>query len=108
MDFRLTRNGRAEVRRIKKTPPFSESYDIVVVGLGTAGAKALEKCVSLGRKCLGIERTGGMGGQATVGCIDWGDGISSSLAAFERNCAAADVVYEAVPVGVWMEGTCPT
>ncbi len=104
MDFRLTRNGRAEVRRIKKTPHFSESYDIVVVGLGTAGVKALEKCVSFGRKCLGIERTGGMGGQTTVGCIDWGDGISSSLAAFERNCAAADVVYEAVPVGVWMEG----
>lgn len=104
MDFRMTRNGRAEVRRIKKMPLFSESYDIVVVGLGTAGAKALEKCVSLGRKCLGIERTGGMGGQATVGCIDWGDGISSSLVAFERNCKAADVVYEAVPVGVWMDG----
>lgn len=104
MDFRLTRNGRAEVCRIKKTPPFSASYDIAIVGLGTAGAQALEKCVSFGRKCLGIERTGGMGGQATVGCIDWGGGIFSSLATFERNCAAADVVYEAVPVGVWMEG----
>lgn len=104
MDFRLTRNGRAEVCRIKKTPPFSASYDIAVVGLGTAGAPALEKCVSFGRRCLGIERTGGMGGQATVGCINWGSGIFPSLAAFERNCAAADVVYEAVPVGVWIEG----
>jgi len=104
MRFGMTRDGRGTVRETPRKPAFSASYDIAVVGLGTAGAQALEKCVSFGRKCLGIERTGGMGGQATVGCIDWGGGIFSSLATFERNCAAADVVYEAVPVGVWMEG----
>ena len=72
MRFGMIKEGRGTLRDVERAPEFSGAYDIAVVGLGTAGAPALEKCVSLGRKCLGIERTGGMGGQATVGCIDWG------------------------------------
>ncbi len=103
MQFGMIRDGRGALREAPRAPEFSASYDVVVVGLGTAGAPALEKCVSLGRKCLGIERAGGMGGQETVGCISWGAGAASRLAAYERNCAAADVAYDAVPVGVWLD-----
>ncbi len=104
MQFGMIRNGRGVVDSAKCRPKFSADYDVAVVGLGTAGAPALEKCVSLGMKCLGIERSGGMGGQATVGCISWSSVIVANLASFERNCSAADVVYEAVPLGVWLEG----
>ena len=64
MRFGMIKEGRGTLRDVERAPEFSGAYDIAVVGLGTAGAPALEKCVSLGRKCLGIERTGGMGGQA--------------------------------------------
>ena len=104
MRFGMIKEGRGTLRDVERAPEFSGAYDIAVVGLGTAGAPALEKCVSLGRKCLGIERAGGMGGQATVGCISWGSGAAPSLAAFERTCAAAEVAYDAVPLGVWLDG----
>ena len=57
MRFGMIKDGRGTLRDVQRKLEFSEAYDIAVVGLGTAGAPALEKCVSLGRKCLGIERT---------------------------------------------------
>lgn len=102
MEFGLTRNGRSVVAE-RKRPTFAAAYDIAVVGLGTAGAEALQKAVALGRKCLGIEKSIGMGGQGTIGGICWGPGITDRLWNYERNCARADLAYGAVAVGVWME-----
>ena len=47
----------------------SRAYDVVIVGLGTAGAWALKTATDQGLSALGIERTGGMGGVTTVGVI---------------------------------------
>ncbi len=92
-----------QARRYAATPEFAASYDIVVVGLGTAGAEAFVRSVERGRTCLGIEKTGGMGGQATVGCICWGDGIVKALEGYERRAARADLAYESAAIGVWLD-----
>ena len=48
---------------------FDKSYDIIVVGLGTAGAIAALKASELSLKVLGIETLNRMGGMGTVGGI---------------------------------------
>ena len=103
MHLGVTVEGKGRIIRPSGGPDFSQSYDVAVVGLGTAGAPALEKSVSFGFKCLGLEKTGGMGGQSTVGCISWAPVIVRDLARYERNCLAADVMYGAAPVGVWID-----
>ena len=103
MHLGVTVEGKGRIIRPSGGPDFSQSYDVAVVGLGTAGAPALEKAVSFGFKCLGLEKTGGMGGQSTVGCISWAPVIVRDLARYERNCLAADVMYGAAPVGVWID-----
>ena len=50
-------------------PVFDESYDLVVVGLGTAGAISLIAAGREGLKVLGVERLYGMGGTGTLGAI---------------------------------------
>ncbi|MBR4061044.1 MAG: FAD-dependent oxidoreductase [Lachnospiraceae bacterium] len=50
-------------------PVFDESYDLVVVGLGTAGAISLITAGREGLKVLGVEQLYGMGGTATLGAI---------------------------------------
>ncbi len=47
----------------------NKTYDVVVVGLGTAGAIALMQCAELGLSALGIERLNQMGGTETAGGI---------------------------------------
>jgi hypothetical protein len=51
--------------------PFSPqaTYDLVVVGLGTAGADALITAARMGLRCLGVERQHGPGGLMTLGCV---------------------------------------
>lgn len=48
---------------------FDESYDVVVVGLGTAGAISLIAAGREGLKVLGVEQLYGMGGTGTIGAI---------------------------------------
>lgn len=48
---------------------FDKSYDIVVVGLGTAGSIALIAAAKRGMKVLGIEVLNAMGGTGTLGAI---------------------------------------
>ncbi|MBR2037396.1 MAG: FAD-dependent oxidoreductase [Lachnospiraceae bacterium] len=50
-------------------PVFEESYDLVVVGLGTAGAISLITAGREGLKVLGVEQLYGMGGTGTIGAI---------------------------------------
>lgn len=50
-------------------PSFDEEYDLVVVGLGTAGAISLIAAGREGLNVLGVEQLHGMGGTATLGAI---------------------------------------
>ena len=83
----------------------AEEYDLVVVGLGTAGAWALKTAVEQGLRTLGIERTGAMGGVTTVGVINF-VGITTNLAAYESvaDNPLATVAYESVLGSVTKEG----
>ena len=79
------------------------TYDVVVAGLGTAGAEALRQAAASGLKALGIERTNGMGGQGTVGCVSFGGSIPMRMRDLERACVTADIAYEAVVTGARVE-----
>lgn len=46
-----------------------KNYDVIIIGLGTAGAISLIKCAKLGLSVLGIERISEMGGTGTAGGI---------------------------------------
>ncbi len=52
-------------------PTFERGYDLVVIGLGTAGAISLIAAGREGLKVLGVEQLYGMGGVGTVGAICW-------------------------------------
>ena len=104
MEIRLTLNGKPTVRKVKKPPAFAASYDVAVVGLGTAGAEALSHCVARKLKTFGIERQNGMGGLSTVGIVCFGGGLNRRLCDYERIASSADVAYGTVIAGVWTEG----
>ncbi|MDF2959282.1 MAG: hypothetical protein K0S39_1017 [Paenibacillus sp.] len=48
---------------------FTQTYDVIVVGLGTAGAIAAITAASNGLRVLGLERLTAMGGTGTVGAV---------------------------------------
>jgi hypothetical protein len=48
---------------------FEEHYDVIVVGLGTAGSYALAAAAQEGSKVLGIEKCPGVGGMGTYGYV---------------------------------------
>ena len=48
---------------------FAKRYDVIVVGLGTAGAVAAITCARRGLTVLGIERLRCMGGMSTAGSV---------------------------------------
>ncbi|WNR46067.1 FAD-dependent oxidoreductase [Paenibacillus roseipurpureus] len=58
---------------LTQVPPaedsFFETYDVIVVGLGTAGAAAVISAARKGLKVLGIERLTCMGGTGTAGGV---------------------------------------
>lgn len=102
MEICLIENGKRVVRRSER-PSFSESCDIVVIGLGTAGAAAFLRCVQDGVDVLGVERGNGLGGLSTIGGVCFG-GLTKRLISYERAAAGAKVAYETSAVGVWMDG----
>lgn len=78
-------------------------WDVIVVGLGTAGTDAALTAARLGLRTLGVERTGAMGGQYTSGGICFGQRPPvESMLAFEREAEKAGLVraYETVPLAV--------
>ena len=48
---------------------FTSAYDVIVVGLGTAGAVAAIAAARRGLRVLGLERMPAMGGQGTLGYV---------------------------------------
>ncbi len=78
-----------------------KDYDVVVVGLGTAGTAAALTAARLGLKVLGVERTNAMGGQATSGCVCFGQPPPvKSMIKYEREAERLGVAraYETVPL----------
>jgi hypothetical protein len=69
------RSGLAVSREVsteeagQKTPQFQDYYDVIVVGLGTAGAIAAIQAARKGLKVLAIERLNGTGGTGTLGGV---------------------------------------
>ncbi len=61
-----------------------KNYDVVVIGLGTAGTAAALTAARLGLKVLGVERTNAMGGQPTSGCVCFGQNSVKAMIMFER------------------------
>ena len=105
MDCRLTRNGRSEVRHLKRQPAFEGEYDVVVIGLGTAGAVAFRTAKSAGLRTFGIERLNGMGGLSTLGIVCFGGGLNQRLDNYEREAATDTVAYESVVSALALEGS---
>ena len=102
MDLCVVVSGKSEVRTLK--PMFAVTYDVVVVGLGTAGAEAFAQAVNLGLRTFGIEKSTGMGGQGTIGCVNFGGGLLALLKRYEEAARKGTVAYESVVVGVWRDG----
>ena len=101
MELALIIEGRR--RLYKVCPKFTASFDVAVVGLGTAGAESFRHCLQQGLKALGLERLSGSGGMTTLGCICFGDGIVNTLRGLEREFADADVMYGTSAFGAWIE-----
>ena len=103
MEIHLTIDGAPVVRAVRTPPAFADAYDVVVVGLGTAGAEAFATCVKRGLKTFGVERLNGMGGLSTIGIVCFGGVLNRRLRDYERTADAAALAYETVVAGVWME-----
>lgn len=65
MQFITLKNYRCMIK--DSEPNYIKKYDVIVIGLGTAGTEAAMLCAKLKLKTLGIERMNGMGGQFTFG-----------------------------------------
>jgi hypothetical protein len=87
-------------------PEFAEKYDTVIIGLGTAGEEAALVAAKLGLNVLGIEKHNAMGGQSTIGCVNFGENIINRMIRSERAAeeAGLKLAYETVPTGVWLKG----
>ena len=57
------------IEKSNADPVFERAYDLIVVGLGTAGAISLITAGRKGLSVLGVEQLYGMGGTATLGSI---------------------------------------
>ncbi|MBQ9447243.1 MAG: FAD-dependent oxidoreductase, partial [Victivallales bacterium] len=102
MQLGMTENGIG-VRKQDVALRNPVKYYVVVIGLGTAGAEAYCHCVKEGLNVLGIEKSNGMGGQSTIGCISFGGLPANKLKELERRGRGGDIMYESVAIGAWMD-----
>ncbi|WP_051621008.1 FAD-dependent oxidoreductase [Paenibacillus sp. UNC451MF] len=65
----LSELWNGELTQQETDPDFHETFDVIVVGLGTAGAVAAIRAAQLGLKVFGIERMHAMGGTGTLGGV---------------------------------------
>jgi hypothetical protein len=130
MIYRRIVNGAAEERAADPNS-FHKHYDVIVAGVGTAGAYAVISAARNGAKVLGVDRLSAVGGMGTVGYVSGyyyglGGGLhigvdqaaealkdESFLDTVEpkkyllENIIAehkADLLLESVVTGVFMEG----
>ena len=99
MIYRELRENRAEKTEIS-LPVFEKSCDVVVAGLGTAGAFAALSAAQEGSTVIGIERGSGCGGMCTLGSINgyyYGQGNGLYQASDEECRKLSEDVY--VPMG---------
>lgn len=104
MERCITRNGECAAERMARAPEFEETFDVAVVGLGTAGAEAFRTAVELGLKTAGVERLNGMGGLSTLGIVCFGGGLNKRLEEYERAAEKGRVAYEAALTAVYRDG----
>ena len=68
MKFSYFEKGERKTKEVSGS--FSKGYDVIVCGLGTAGAIALIKAAKMGLKVLGVENFNALGGTSTVGGVN--------------------------------------
>ncbi len=68
MQFSVFNKGKRETTVV--APGFCEHFDVIVCGLGTAGAISAIKASEMGLKVLGIEYFNALGGTSTVGGVN--------------------------------------
>lgn len=95
-------------KELPAKPDFRARFDVIVAGLGTAGAPCAIAAAKAGLRTLGVERWNGLGGQSTLGLVNFGQGdvIDALLKANETAADAAGLVREmgATVIGAWMDG----
>ncbi|WP_127588665.1 FAD-dependent oxidoreductase [Paenibacillus koleovorans] len=69
MNFHYREQGSVAVKSNEDRIEFSDDYDVIVVGLGTAGAISAITAANKGLRVLGLERLNSMGGAGTNGAI---------------------------------------
>ncbi|SDD02544.1 PBS lyase HEAT-like repeat-containing protein [Paenibacillus sp. UNCCL117] len=65
----ISERWSGQVRQTDCAPDLDDAYDVIVVGLGTAGAMAAIRAARLGMRVLGVERMHAMGGAGTLGGV---------------------------------------
>jgi hypothetical protein len=130
MIYRKIVNGIAEESDAANFT-FEDHYNVIVVGLGTAGSYALVAAAKEGVKALGIEKYPGVGGMGTYGYVSgyyYGVGgglhmdIDNEAVQLRDDILLSDVeakkylleklsikekgklMFESIPTGVFMEG----
>lgn len=120
------------VERPAMDTEFRDSFDVVVCGLGTAGAMAAIFAGQNGLRVLGIETFNCVGGTSTIGGVDghyFGtpggrfEQVDNRIAAFEKEHSRShiearklvqeqcvleqgvEILYESRVIGVYMEGS---
>lgn len=83
MEFCTIENG-APRRFEVKSPCFHATTEVLVAGLGTAGALAAISAAEQGAQVLGVEAQSSMGGLGTNGCV-WDYFFGSPGGRFEKN-----------------------
>ncbi|MFK7692220.1 FAD-dependent oxidoreductase [Paenibacillus sp. HJGM_3] len=69
MNFHYREQGSVVVKTAGDPIEFSDRFDVIVVGLGTAGAISAITAANKGLRVLGLERLNSMGGAGTNGAI---------------------------------------
>ena len=126
----VTENRKSRLTEAR--PDFKARYDVIVVGLGTAGTEAALVAAALGLRVLGVEKHNAMGGLSTIGCVwfKWKNTnnvtlnpdrvlenhranapitfleIAERMGLYEREAdvSGLTLAYETVPVGAWVDG----
>ena len=97
-------------RTVANMPAPAGQYDLIIVGLGSAGAEALIAAAESGLKVLGVDVRAAMGGNSTLGAINsaskWPMNVAGRLATLERSARkhGAELAYETSVAAAYRDG----